>query len=310
MSRIHEALKKTAQERSEQLAGRSAQELIAIVEAPKLDAAPRIEQVVEDRNAVTPRAEFGQREFERFMLKCRQAEWRIEPRYSVFAKGAAHKVGVERFGTLRSRLYQIAAAQPLRRILLTSSIPEEGKTFVSSNLAQSFIRQTGRRVLLIDADLRISRLHLTLGALKEPGLADYLCDDIDLTKIIQVGAENNLCFIGGGREVSNPSELLHSERMKLLLDKLTPMFDWVILDSPPALLVHDASMLADMCDGVLFVVRAGRTSFETAEKAVLEFRDKKILGVVLNRVEDVALYHNYHYGYSGESKQDRPTVGI
>lgn len=92
--------------------------------------------------------------------------------------------------------------------------------------------------------------------------------------------------------------------MKLLLDKLTPMFDWVILDSPPALLVHDASILADMCDGILLVVRAGVTGFETAEKAVLEFHDKRMLGVVLNRVEKEASYGRYHYGYSDEKQQD------
>jgi protein-tyrosine kinase len=304
MSRIHEALKKAAQERSEQLAGRSAQELIDIVGNSQLDAASRIVQVVEDKSRLDHAGENGQKEFERFIVNCRRTDWKIEPRYSVFANGTDHKLGAERFGTLRSRLYQIAAAQPLRRILLTSSVPEEGKTFVASNLAQSFIRQTARRVLLIDADLRVSRLHLTLGAPNEPGLSDYLSGDTDLTKIIQVGAEGNLCLIAGGREVASPSELLHSERMKLLLDKLTPMFDWVILDSPPALLVHDASILADMCDGILFVVRAGVTGFETAEKAVLEFRDKRMLGVVLNRVEKDASYGSYHYGYSDEKQQD------
>lgn len=304
MSRIHEALKKAAQERSEQLAGRSAQELIEIVGDPQLDAASRIVQVVEDKGGVTHTGEKGQAEFERFIVNCRRTDWKIEPRYSVFANGTDHKLGAERFGTLRSRLYQIAAAQPLRRILLTSSIPEEGKTFVASNLAQSFIRQTDRRVLLIDADLRVPRLHLTLGAPNEPGLSDYLRGDMDLAKIIQVGAGGNLCLIASGREVASPSELLHSERMKLLLDKLTPMFDWVILDSPPALLVHDASILADMCDGILLVVRAGVTGFETAEKAVLEFHDKRMLGVVLNRVEKEASYGRYHYGYSDEKQQD------
>jgi non-specific protein-tyrosine kinase len=92
--------------------------------------------------------------------------------------------------------------------------------------------------------------------------------------------------------------LLLSDRMKVLLDCVTPAFDWVILDSPPALPVHDASSLADLCDGVLFVVRAGETDHEAAKKASQEFREKNLLGVVLNQVEDSEGQGGYYYGHS------------
>ena len=82
------------------------------------------------------------------------------------------------------------------------------------------------------------------------------------------------------------------------------MFDWVIVDSPPAIAVHDASILADMCDGVLFVVRAGSTDFEAARKAAAEFPDSKLLGVILNRVEKRETYGAYYYGYSGDADKD------
>ena len=202
------------------------------------------------------------------MAKCRKVQWDTQQRYSVFANETLNHVGAEKFRTLRSRLYQIAAAQPIKRILLTSSVPEEGKTFIAANLALSIIRQPERRVLLIDADLRASRLHVVLGAPNDAGLSDYLQSAIEETSVIQVAKEGNFCFIPGGSQVSNPSELLHSDRMKALLDKLTPMFDWIILDSPPAIAVHDASILADMCDGVLFVVKAGQTDFELAESVL------------------------------------------
>src|SRR5207253_8539272 len=114
------------------------------------------------------------------------------------------------------------------------SVPAEGKTFVAANLAQSIVRQPDRRVLLIDADLRASSLHLALGAPSTPGLTDYLRGEADEFAIIQSGPDKNLCFIPGGNEVSNPSELLLGERMRHLLDVVTPMFDFVILDSPPA----------------------------------------------------------------------------
>ena len=145
----------------------------------------------------------------------------------------------------------------LKRILITST-PAEGKTFVAANLAQSFIRQENRRVLLIDSDLRASRLHLHVGASGKPGLSDYLRGDADEYQVTQVEKGGNLCLIPGGSEVPNPSELLHSERMKHLLERMSLIFDWIILDSPPALAVHDASILADMCDGVLLSSRPDR----------------------------------------------------
>jgi len=244
-------------------------------------------------------------EFEEFKKHCTPVTWKIEPSASVFSAHSENRVGAEKFRTLRSRLYQIASAQPLKKILVTSSTPAEGKTFVTANLAQSFVRQAGRRVLLIDSDLRASRLHMHFGAPEKPGLSEYLRGDCDEYQVTQVAPDGNLCLIPGGREVSNPSELLHSDRMKHLLEHMGTMFDWIILDSPPALAVHDASILADMCDGVLFVVRAGVTDFELAEKASAEFREKNLLGVVLNGVEKGDVYGEYYYyGYGSEKSAD------
>jgi capsular exopolysaccharide synthesis family protein len=211
---------------------------------------------------------------------------------------------MERFRTMRSRLFQIAAAKTLRKVLVTSSVPNEGKSFVAANLAQSIVHQPDRRVLLIDADLRAPLLHVTLGAPTSPGLTDYLRGEANEYDVIQHSSEVNLCFIPCGHPVSNPSELLSGDRMKKLLDLVTPVFDWVILDSPPSLAIHDASILADLCDGVLFVVRAGETNHETAERAASEFRNKNLLGVVLNRVEQQAEgYGDYYYGSFGEEQQ-------
>ena len=218
---------------------------------------------------------------------------------SVFGGTDSKKIGAEPFRTLRSRLSQIAGTRMLKRILITSSLPAEGKTFVTANLAQSIIRQPDRRVLLIDADLRASRLHVALGAPSTPGLSDYLRGEAEEYSIIQSGPDENLCFIPGGNQVSNPSELLPSDRMRHLLDVVTPMFDFVILDSPPATPVHDPSVLADLCDGVLFVVRAGVTEFEVAEKAVAEFREKNLLGVVLNGAKRETAYGQYYNHYTG-----------
>ena len=297
MSRIREALKRAAEERSAQTGGR-AEDFVDILEGAPASVASPVEVGKFD---LPPSTEFVNPDLNTLFAECRKVEWCFEPRFSVFADEGNHRAGAEKFRTLRSRLYQISATRPLRRLLLTSSVPQEGKTFVAANLAQSIIRQADRRVLLIDADLRATRLNLTLGTKNEPGLSDYLLGEAAITKVLQVGEERNLCFIPGGKLVSNPSELLHSQKMKSLLERMGQMFDWVIVDSPPAIAVHDASILADMCDGVLFVVRAGATDFEAAQKAASEFSDSKLLGVILNRVPKNETYGVYYYGYSGDS---------
>jgi protein-tyrosine kinase len=302
MSRIHEALKKAATERSAQLTGKPTPELVELAGGSLVESVLP-EQTPASRRTVLAEPEAqGTTTFERLIGKCRRTNWKIDSRFSVFAGEAPFPHGAEKFRTLRSRLHQIAATRPLKRVLVTSSVPEEGKTFVASNLAQSIIRQKDKKVLLIDADLRASRLHLTVGAAGTPGLTDYLRGDAEETQVIQVGNQDNLCFIPGGSGVSNPSELLHSDKMTKLLDQLTPIFDWIIIDSPPAIAVHDASILADMCDGVLFVVRAGKTDFEVAQKASGEFNEKSLLGVVLNRVEKSETYGEYYYGYQADKE--------
>ena len=303
MSRIHEALKKAAEERSAQSATRAVTDLVDLSIQEQLAGKPPVIGDAQLKSRTDEKPDAGLARFEEFAKRCTQVVWKIDPTANVYSAHGNNTVGAEKFRTLRSRLYQIASAQPLKRILVTSSTPAEGKTFVTANLAQSFIRQENRRVLLIDSDLRASRLHLHVGASDKPGLSDYLRGDADEYQVTQIEKDGNLCLIPGGREVSNPSELLHSDRMRHLLDRMSLIFDWIILDSPPALAVHDASILADMCDGVLFVVRAGSTDFELAAKASAEFRDKNLLGVVLNRVEKGDSYGGYYYKY-GHDQED------
>ncbi len=302
MSRIHEALKRAAQERSTQLA--------AGLEVPVAEVAaesPRFETVVSVPRPATPRGVAAAGKvvasgYEELIMRCCHPEWRLDPLNSVFQNPKVGQGVSERFRALRSRLYQIAGVRTLRRLLVTSSVASEGKTFVSTNLAQSIVQQPDMRVLLVDADIRASRLHSTLGAPNRPGLSDYLRGEADEFEVIQKGMEANLCLIPGGSQVSNPSELLLSDRMKHLLEFAAPIFDWVIIDSPPALPVPDASILAGLVDGVLLVVKAGSTHVAIAEKTAAEFHGNDLLGVVLNQVERSESYGGYYYDY--QSKRD------
>jgi len=314
MSRIHEALKKAEQERAAVHAGEGPiipAEVKVGAEALKESEGESRAQVATQTATIPPPSPIlsNYLRFDDIRQHCAHPHWHMDPNVNVFFNPALSEHGAEQFRTLRSRLYQIRNAQNLRTLLVTSSVPVEGKTFVTNNLAQSIVRQPDRRVLMIDADLRCSRLHVPLGAPAAPGLTDYLRGEADEMKIIQHGQEGNLCFIPGGNEVSNPSELLSNGKLKTLLDRVTPVFDWVILDSPPCLPVADASVLADHVDGILIVVRAGTTPAVTAQRTCQELQGRPVVGVVLNAVEEAHgagsyYYSGYGYGYgrSNESK--------
>jgi len=214
--------------------------------------------------------------------------------------------GAEQFRTLRSRLYQLRSSQPLHTLLVTSSLAGEGKTFVTSNLVRAIVRQAERRVLVIDADLRCSQLHIILGAPAAPGLSDYLRGGTDEPSVIQHGGAGNLCFIPSGNRASNPSELLSNGRFKTLLDRVTPAFDWVIIDSPPCLPVADAGVIANLCDGVLLIVRAAVTPSAVILKSRQELKERNVVGVVLNAVAHDALAYGSYYA-SGYQNNEAKT---
>lgn len=310
MSRIHEALKKAEQERAGVQAGDR-----VVFPADATSASASLPGVPPTHDAESTRRTSGMAplsanylRFEDLRTHCQHPQWHLDPNVNVFFNSSLSEHGAEQFRTLRSRLYQLRGTQPVRTVLVTSSVPGEGKTFVTNNLAQAIVRQPDRRVLMIDADLRCSRLHIPLGAPSTPGLTDYLRGEADEMAVIQHGHEGNLCFIPGGNEVTNPSELLSNGRLKALLERVTPVFDWVILDSPPCLPVADASVLAELTDGVLMIVRAASTPAETAQRACQELRGRNLLGVVLNAVEEAQAYGSYYYagyGYGYGRQNDK-----
>jgi protein-tyrosine kinase len=311
MSRIHEALKKAEQERAAALTADPASQVSSattpIAMPSHAHQGSSVSTAILGPAAPIEEMKGDFLRFEDLQARCSHPIWKPDPNVNIFFNSDLSARGAEQFRTLRSRLYQLRNTMSIRTLLVTSSIPGEGKTFVSNNLAQAFVRQPDRRVLLIDADLRCSRLHVPLGAPPSPGLTDYLRGEVDEMGVIQHGKEGNLCFIPGGSDVTNPSELLLNGRLKRLLSRVTPMFDWVILDSPPCLPVADSMHLADLCDGILMVVRAGFTPSETAKRACQEMQGKNVLGVVLNAVEESHLYGEYYYqgyGYGQNTGQE------
>jgi protein-tyrosine kinase len=297
MSRIHEALKKAEQERADD----TPIDVPSLMTTTPLQSPAKIELPASVRLPDSPPPPISpMAQSDELRQRCATPDWRPDRRTIVFSNDNLSPLAAEQFRTLRSRLYRLREKKTCRRVLVTSSLPAEGKTFVAANLAHAFVREHDRRVLLIDADLRASRLHLALGAPLTPGLSDFLRGEADEFAVTQCSREGNLFFIGGGKPGPNPSELLAGSRLKSLLDRMTPMFDWIIIDSPPVIPVADAGLLADHSDAVLLVVQAGDTPYDVARKVSAELREKNLIGVVLNRAEEMGSYYSsYHYHYSG-----------
>ena len=311
MSRIHEALRKAQAERVQigsvtEVKGADFCSLQAFISGES--AADTAEFIPRDKLDQTSPAS-DNLPFDELLKRCAKPVWNLDPDTMIFCNEQSWSAWAEQFRSLRSRLYQRRQTAPLRTLLITSTMPGEGKTFITANLGQAIARQHNRRALLMDVDLRASRLHVPLGAPSSPGLADFLCGEVDEYSIIQANTQNNLFFIPAGRRVSNPAELLSSMQLRALLDRLAPLFDWVILDAPPVLPVSDAGVLAGLCDGVLLVVRAGSTAFDQAQMACQELSGKNLLGVALNHVEEsvAAKYGAYSY-YEGNASRGRRQV--
>ncbi len=206
------------------------------------------------------------------------------------------------------------AEKPVRSLLVTSAGPGEGKTFVAANLAVS-LAQSGRRVILVDLDLRRPQVHATFGLRREPGFSDLVVDrDLTIEECLLDTPVSLLKVMPCGAIPPHPSELLGSQRAAALIDELTSRADIAIFDTAPAATVTDAVLVASQVDAVLQVVQARGTRLDLVRrcKTLLERSGAQLLGPVLNRVQadDLGYYTNYYYygGYYHEDGSPRSSV--
>lgn len=209
-------------------------------------------------------------------------------------------VNAEQFRTLRTNIEFAQLDKQLKSLLVSSSIPTEGKSTVSSNLA-FVMAQTEKRVLLVDADLRKPTVHRTFKLNNEQGLTTLLSNaDMKFNQVVQHSRDLNLYFLPSGPIPPNPSEVLGSARMSALMQELGKYFDLVIYDAPPITAVADPQILATKVDGVLLVTRHGFTKKEEIKQAklALENVNANLLGYVMNGqpISESNSYYAY-YGY-------------
>lgn len=205
----------------------------------------------------------------------------------------------EQYRTLRTNLEFAQVGRGVRSIALTSSMPMEGKSTTSANLAYT-LGQTGRNVLIVDADLRKPTLHRTFKLNNEQGLTTLLANpDLKFNQVVQKSNELGLYFLPSGPIPPNPAELIGSPQMSALMSELRDNFDMVIYDTPPVLSVTDAQILATRVDGVIMVARQNFARKDNVREAKESLENVKanILGFVVNNVpfEEGKGYGYYAY---------------
>ena len=217
----------------------------------------------------------------------------------------SHSPEAEQFKILRTNILFPLTGSPPRSILVTSAGPGEGKTFTAANLAISIALNVNRHVLLIDADMRRPQLHKRFGFGSVPGLSDYLAEGRPLPSLLLKTKVDKLTLLAAGLPPDNPAELIGAERMSSLLAEVTNRYPdrIVVIDAPPPTLAAETGVLARQVDGILVVVRYGSTRRDELADLVAKVGEKKILGSIVNYIENPASrYYGYKYAGYGRRK--------
>jgi tyrosine-protein kinase Etk/Wzc len=221
---------------------------------------------------------------------------------------------IDSYRTLRTNLQFTGVDKPLRTLLITSSLPREGKTLTSANLAISYA-EFGHRVLIIDGDMRKPKQHDIFNIKISPGLSDYLARGMSLKDVIYPTKSDNLKVLPCGTLPPNPSEMVGSLQMGELIQKVSEKFDLVIIDSPPVQIVSDAMLLATKVSYVTLVVKFGLTQLRDIQETldILERVKAPILGVIFNGIKVSRGYgthykYNYYYSYSNSGEKRKNLI--
>jgi protein-tyrosine kinase len=220
-----------------------------------------------------------------------------------------HEAPMEEFRTLRTRLNHMQSLQPIHSVVITSPSPAEGKSLTAANLALAEAHLEGNVTLLADFDFRRPIIHSLFGVDRSPGITDYLVGKVPLHKTLRKVAGTQLYIMLAGEAVINPLELLNLREVKLLLDRLPSLFNWIILDSPPLLFAADANLLSTLCHGTLLVVRIGHTTIDSVARAMQSLCNNNVLGIVANAARRGELYSKYTYYHSYYTPKEEDEKG-
>jgi len=210
-------------------------------------------------------------------------------------------LGAEKFRFLAVRLRQLRQNRPLKKILITSTIPQEGKSTVAANLACTLARRRQQKTLLLEGDLRRPNITNQFGIGRIPGLCEWLngqSESINIYKLQGLG----LWILPAGAAPQNPLELMQSGKLSVLMEQLEAWFDWIVIDSPPVLPLADTSLWSRLADGVLLVTRKGTTEKQQLQRGLEAIEKSKLLGALVNSSANTA-HSDYYQRYTSCSTE-------
>jgi capsular exopolysaccharide synthesis family protein len=232
----------------------------------------------------------------------------ILPNSRLVSVGEEESLGAEKFRFLAVRLRQLRQSRPLKKVLITSTIPQEGKSTVAANLACTLGKRKQHKTLLLEGDLRRPTVAQKFGMGKVPGLSEWLRGETETMNIYRLEALG-LWVMPAGNAPENPLELMQSGKLSPLMEQLAGWFDWIIIDSPPVLPLADTSMWARLADGILLVTRKSITEKKQLQRGLEALEPAKLLGGLVNGSTDAA-HSDYYQRYgpaasSPESSRSR-----
>lgn len=230
----------------------------------------------------------------------------IPPHSQLVCLEDSESLAAEKFRFLGVRLRHLRRERPLQKVLITSTIPHEGKSMVSANLACVLARKAQQRVLLIEGDLRRPALAQMFGQSNLPGVCEWLQGTDTQAANIYYLEKAGLWMLPAGNVAGNPLELLQAARLPLLMEQLAALFDWLIIDSPPVLPLADTSVWSRLADGILLVTRQGATAKRHLQRGLEAIDKKKVIGALLNCSQSASHTDDYYYynSYSASRKDD------
>ncbi len=206
----------------------------------------------------------------------------------------SESLAAEKFRFLGMSLQNLRGERPLKKVLITSTIPQEGKSTVSANLACTLARRTQQRTLLLEGDVRRPTQSQLFGVGMHPGLCECLQGDRNLANSVYYLEGPGFWFLPAGSAPNHPLELLQSGRLAAMMDQLTAWFDWIIIDSPPIMPLADTSVWMRQADGILLVLRQGTTEKGMLQSGLEAIERKKLIGALLNGTKKAA-GNDYYY---------------
>lgn len=228
------------------------------------------------------------------------------PNSRLVSVGEEESLGAEKFRFLAVRLRQLRQSRTMKKILITSTIPQEGKSTVAANLACTLARRKQHKTLLLEGDLRRPTVAQKFGLGNVAGLSEWLRGESEAMNIYRLEALG-LWVLPAGSAPENPLELMQSGKLSPLMDQLTSWFDWIVIDSPPVLPLADTSLWARLADGILLVTRKSVTEKQQLLRGLEALERSKLLGALVNGSTDTA-HSDYYQRYGpAASSSGSPT---